>query len=247
MKGKLLTLASLLGLGCVVARQANDAVVPVPRPDVWWKTRHYAMVDRIRQGHARLLFVGDSITHAFGGEPVTGETFNDRGKPTWDKYYGHRQAVNLGISGDRTQHVIWRLDRYHLEASGAKVAVVMIGTNNMGANSPEQIAEGVAGVCGKLSEKAPGIKILLLAIFPKDKASSALRKKVTDTNVLLQAWATKHGVEYLDIGHVFVDASGEIPAEVMPDGLHPMAGGYASWAKAIEPTLAKLLGDRPVQ
>lgn len=230
----------------LLVAQAHDALVPVSRPDVGWRKRHYAMADRVREGNVGLVFVGDSITHAFGGEPDSGEGFNNRGKAAWDKYYGKRRPINLGISGDRTQHVLWRLDRYNLERLSPKACVVMIGTNNMGSNTPPQIAEGVAAVCDRLHEKMPNAKILLLAIFPRDKGASRLRAKVNDTNALLAPWAKGHGVTFVDIGKTFLDGNGDIPADVMPDGLHPNEKGYAMWAKAMEPALAKLLGERPI-
>lgn len=230
----------------LLAAQAHDALVPVPRADVWWKSRHYAMANRVREGNVGLVFVGDSITHAFGGEPDTGEGFNNRGRATWDKYFAPRKPINLGISGDRTQHVLWRLDRYNLERLSPKACVVMIGTNNMGSNSPAQIAEGVAAVCERLREKMPKAKILLLAIFPRDKGASRLRAKVNETNGLLAPWAKSHGVTFVDIGRAFLDANGDIPADVMPDGLHPNEKGYDIWGKSMEPTLAKLLGERPI-
>lgn len=226
--------------------QANDALVPVPRTDMWWKKRHYAVVDRVRQGKVGLIFVGDSITHAFGGEPQTGEDFNNRGGASWDHFYKGRNAVNMGFSGDRTQHVLWRLENGEVDRIDPKVAVVMIGTNNMGSNTPEQTADGVEAVCTKIHEKLPDTKILLLAIFPRDKGASQLRGKVDATNALLKPWAKRHDVTWLDIRGAFIDSNQDIPTTIMPDGLHPNEDGYARWAKAMEPTLAKLLDERPI-
>src|SRR5262245_25763087 len=77
----------------------NDAIVPVPRDGGWMK-RHDSFNERVKQGNADLLFIGDSITQGWEGA----------GKGVWEKFYGKRKAVNLGIGGDRTQHVLWRLD-----------------------------------------------------------------------------------------------------------------------------------------
>ena len=230
----------------LLAAQANDALVPVPRADLGWKKRHYAMADRVREGNVGLVFVGDSITHAFGGEPDTGEGFNNRDRTAWEKHFAKRRPINLGISGDRTQHVLWRLDRYALERLNPKASVVMIGTNNMGSNTAAQIAEGVAAICDMLKDRMPKSKILLLAIFPRDKGASQLRAKVNETNGLLSVWSKAHGVTFVDIGKSFLDANGDIPADVMPDGLHPNEKGYDIWVKAMEPSLAKLLGERPI-
>lgn len=239
-----------IGLGIAllfVARpQANDALVPIPRSDDWWKARHGMMVDLAKRGKIDLIFVGDSITHSFAGEPDTHEDSADRGKLAWDYYYSRRHPLNLGMSGDRTQHVLWRLDHGEVDGIAPKAAVVMIGTNNVGDNSSEQIAQGVEAVVEKLHSKLPTTKVLLLAIFPRDAAASDHRKKLAEANRMLAAWSPTHGATFLDIGSVFVDSRGEIPPTMMPDGLHPMAAGYLRWARAIEPTLAWLTGEAPL-
>jgi lysophospholipase L1-like esterase len=223
----------------------NDAIIPASRAGEWWQKRHLAMNAEAAKGGHELLLIGDSITHAFAGDPDTGESFNNRGKDTWNLYFGDRKPLNLGISGDRTQHVIWRLQNGNMEGLKPKAAVVMIGTNNMGVNTPEQIFEGVKAVCDTVHQKSPATKILLLAIFPRDAVASVNRAKVKETNMLLKEWADSSYPTFLDIGDAFLDNKGEIPGSVMPDKLHPMAYGYRIWAMAMEPTLAALLGEKP--
>ncbi|MDB4676794.1 GDSL-type esterase/lipase family protein [bacterium] len=104
---------------------SHDAVRPAPREGGWMK-RHEAMNNRVSQGNVDLVFIGDSITQGWEG----------RGKKVWAEFYGDRNAVNLGIGGDRTQHVIWRLQNGNLKNIAPKAAVIMIGTNNSGSNTP---------------------------------------------------------------------------------------------------------------
>ena len=99
--------------------QQNDAIVPVPREGTWMK-RHESFNERVKQGNVDLIFIGDSITQGW----------ENAGKKVWDEYYGKRNAVNLGIGGDRTQHVLWRLDHGNIDGINPKLAVLMIGTNN---------------------------------------------------------------------------------------------------------------------
>ena len=95
----------------------------------------------------------------------------------WKKYYGKRNAVNLGIGGDQTQHVLWRLENGNIDGISPKLAVLMIGTNNAGCGTPEEIAAGVKAIVEKLHAKLPEIKILILAIFPRGADNNdALRK-----------------------------------------------------------------------
>ena len=234
----------VVSLAALIAQQ-NPAIIPVPVNNDWWINRHRAIASAAQKGEAKLIFIGDSITHAFGGEPDTGDTFHNRGEDTWNFFFGADKALNLGISGDRTQHVIWRLDNGELGKCKPKVAVVMIGTNNTGSENGEQISEGVEAVCDRVSHLSPATKILLLGIFPRDHADSPSRKTILQANSLLATWAPSHHIIFLDLGNVFVDSNGEISTEVMPDLLHPFAFGYRKWAMAMEPSLAKLMGRKP--
>ena len=210
---------------------ASDAVKPVPRDGSWLK-RHEAMNERVKQGDVDLVFIGDSITQGWEGS----------GKEVWQKFYGERKAVNLGISGDRTQHVIWRLDHGNLEGISPKVAVIMIGTNNSGSNSPEEIAQGVTKIVEQIREKTPETKILLLATFPRGADPSDEKRQVNEqSNSIVEKLADNEHVFYLDIGDEFLDDDGKLSKEIMPDLLHLSEQGYTIWAESIESTLAKLL------
>jgi beta-glucosidase len=146
-------LALLVGIA-FPAFAENTATTPVSREDnPRWAKRHQAMADRLKEGHAKVLWIGDSIVQRWEGP----------GKTIWNRYYGHRDAVNLGIGGDRTQHVLWRLDHCNLECVAPKLAIVMIGQNNGPDNTAEEIAEGVTAIVSQLRQKKPDMKILLLA------------------------------------------------------------------------------------
>ena len=116
----------------------NDAVIPVPREGNWMK-RHESFNERVKQGNVDLIFIGDSITQGWEGA----------GKDVWQQYYAKRNAVNLGIGGDRTQHVLWRLDHGNIDGINPKLAVLMIGTNNSGSNTSEQIADGIKAIVAR--------------------------------------------------------------------------------------------------
>lgn len=180
-----------------------------------------------------LLFVGDSITQgweAFGGE-------------TWEKYYGGRNAFNIGFSGDRTEHVLWRLRDGAVDGLAPRVAVVMIGTNNHRVNTAEEIGVGVRAVAAELRERLPETKILLLAIFPREERPGPLRDKIAEANVHAARAAEDPMVTFLDIGGAFLDDDGRLSSGLMPDYLHPNPRGYRVWAQAMEVTLWELLGE----
>ena len=211
----------------------NTATVPVPREGTWWMDRHNAMNEQVKQGNVDLLMIGDSITHMW----------ELAGKDTWAARYGERHAVNLGISGDQTQHVLWRLDNGNIDGIAPKLAVIMIGTNNCGANTAEEIAEGLVAIVGKLRTKLPETKVLLLAIFPRSEKPDENRATLSKASELASKVADNKKVFYLDIADAFLDDDGTLPKDIMPDFLHPNAKGYEIWADAMEPKLKELLGD----
>lgn len=211
---------------------ANDAIVPRPR-DEKWMLRHEAITKNAKLGNIDLMFLGDSITQGWSNNEI------------WKKHYGARKALNAGIGGDRTQHVLWRLDHGNLDNIQPKLVVLMIGTNNSGANSPEQIAEGVKAVVAKLREKRPEAKILLLAIFPRGADSQDAKRRTNEkANAIFAKVADGKHVHFLDIGPKFLREDGTLDKAIMPDLLHLSKEGYRIWAEAIEEKVAELLGEK---
>lgn len=203
----------------------------------WWKTRHTQKLELVKKGDIDLVFIGDSITHGFEG---------NHGKAMWNKYYVPRKALNLGYSGDRTEHVLWRLDNGELDGLSPKLAVIMIGTNNTGhrKDPSEHIAAGIKLILERLRTKHPRMKILLLAIFPRSAKPQDQPRVINDgANKLIAEFADNENVFFLDINDKFLAADGTLPREIMPDLLHPRAKGYQVWAEAIEPMVAKLMGE----
>jgi beta-glucosidase len=216
-----------------LSAQDHDAVKPVPRDGGWLK-RHESFNERVKQGNVDLLFIGDSITQGWERE----------GKKVWEKHYAKRNAVNLGIGGDRTQHVLWRLDHGNVDGISPKLAVLMIGTNNSGNNTPEQIADGVTAIVKKLREKLPETKILVLAIFPRGADAQDGRRQVNQkANALIEKLADGKMIEFLDLGPKFLADDGTLSKEIMPDLLHLSERGYEIWAEGIEERIKKHLGE----
>ena len=215
------------------ANELHSAVKPVPRSG-GWMNRHESFNQRVAKGKVDLVLIGDSITHGWEG----------KGKSVWEKFYGKRNAVNLGIGGDRTQHVMWRLDNGNVKGISPKVAVVMIGTNNSGNNSPEEIADGLAAITKQLRKKLPKTKVLLLGIFPRGANKDDGRRQVNEkANAIFKKLADGNDVHYLDIGAKFLEPDGTLTRKIMPDLLHLSVKGYTIWAESIEPTLKKLMGE----
>ncbi|MFT7633901.1 MAG: lysophospholipase L1-like esterase, partial [Mariniblastus sp.] len=204
----------------------------------WWMPRHEAkLAERKAMQEIDLLMVGDSITHGWEG----------KGKQTWDEYYAHRNALNLGFSGDRTEHVIWRFQNGAIDDLSPKLAVIMIGTNNTGhrKETPEHTALGIERVIDELKLRSPKSKVLLLDVFPRGaNPEDPLRKINTAINEIIMGYADEDaGIWFLSIGDKFLDEDGTLPKSIMPDLLHPNAEGYKIWAEAMEPMIKQLLGE----
>jgi beta-glucosidase len=232
----LLLLNAFCAAGLLRGQEApqSDAVKPVPRDGGWMK-RHEAISDRVKSGKVDLVFIGDSITQGWEGN----------GAKVWEQHYAKRNAANLGIGGDRTQHVIWRLDNGNFEGITPKLAVVMIGTNNSGSNKPAEIAAGVKAIVEQIRTKSPKTQILLLAIFPRGVDDSDPRRGTnTATNEIIAKLDDGKTVHFLDIGPAFLNDKAELTREIMPDLLHLSPKGYQLWAEAIEPHVARLMGEQ---
>ena len=128
--------------------------------------RHKEFLKRIEQskGEGDVIFLGDSITQGWEGQKA------------WPEYFGSFKPVNLGIGGDQTGHVLWRITEGHeLDQLKPKAAVLMIGTNNTGGHSAEQIAGGIKAIIEELKHQKPEMKILLLGVFPRGGSGDAER------------------------------------------------------------------------
>lgn len=213
--------------------QVNTAIIPSTRGDeAWWKQRDRAKREQAKESDHDLVFIGDSITQGWEGA----------GKEVWEQHFGAVKALNLGFSGDRTEHVLWRLKHNQLGQNQPRAAVVLIGTNNTGhlMQPPEQIAAGVQEIVQTLRQKTPQTRILLLGVFPRgESASDPMRLNNDAVNRLISELADGDQVVYQDLGELFLQADGTLPAAVMPDRLHLSAEGYRRWAAAIVPTLTQ--------
>jgi lysophospholipase L1-like esterase len=222
-------------------KAANPAAKPNERKDAGAVKRHQSFVERAKKGDVDVLFVGDSITQGWEGA----------GKKVWDERFTKLKPANFGIGGDRTEHVLWRItEGKELEGIDPKVIVLMIGTNNFGANSAEQIAEGVKAIVGEFRKQKPHAKILLLGVFPRggkvEKGATTveaqnLNPKSKQVNDIIAKLDDGNHVHYLDIGPKFLNEKGGLDKTIMPDFLHLSPEGYKIEADAIQKPIEELL------
>lgn len=210
------------------------SLVPEPRTEAGLMERHTTFNEISKKGEAEIVFLGDSITQGWEGG----------GKKEWETTWAPLKSANFGVSGDRTEHVLWRLDHGNYDGLHAKLTVLMIGTNNTGhrMDPASETAAGIKGILEKLEAKQPEMKILLLGIFPRgEKADDPKRIRTNEINELIAKFADGKKVFYLDLNSKFLSADGTLSKEIMPDSLHPNAKGYEIWTAAIEPEVKELL------
>lgn len=229
----------------LAAGDKNPATTPSPRlnkdkqPDAGWMKRHDGFVAIAKRGGVDVLFLGDSITDAWGGE---GHNPKAAGAKLFAERFAPLKAANFGIGGDRTQHVLWRIQNGELDGITPKVVMLMIGTNNVGADSAEQIADGVTAIVKTIGERSPRTKVLLLAVFPRGpEPGNAARVKIDQINQIIGKLDNGKSVRYLDIGKKFLQADGTLTRDIMPDFLHLSPRGYEIWADAVSPLMGQML------
>ncbi len=226
------------------------AALPLSRDPAWWQRRHKDKLVELREKKPALIFLGDSITQQweYDSDPEWRKF-----APGWHRYYGDRNAVNLGFSGDATCHLLWRIENGEVAGIAPKVAVVLIGANNLGRlhwSAADTIA-GIGAITDAIRRRLPATKILLLGILPSARSDWATETTATINKGLAAKYRDADGISFLDVGRVFVK-NGRTNPDLFLDPLltppaaplHPSAHGQNLLSEAIEPTLAGLLGDR---
>lgn len=247
-----LCLAALVLLcGAAPPQHVVLAAAPISRMQLhWWKERFEAKQEELRSSRVDLVFYGDSITQDY---EVSGPPEWRDFTPIWQRFYGDRHAVNLGFNGDATSHLLWRIGNGEASGIAPKVAVILIGANNLGRLHwpAEDTVAGIAAIIAQLRERLPHTKLLLLGVLPSVRSDWATETTLEINRMLAARYGHGGAVTYLDVGRVFMK-NGKVDRDLYFDPLltspraplHPTAQGQELMADAIEPTLAALLGDR---
>ncbi|GIW86835.1 MAG: hypothetical protein KatS3mg108_1159 [Isosphaeraceae bacterium] len=231
----LLITASGFGFAWLRGRISEDPPsVPTERPEAYWRTIREGFLRYPERERVELLFLGDSITDGWDDNP------------TWRRYYAPRRAAHFGIGGDRTQHLLWRIQNGELSGMNPRVIVVLIGTNNIGSDPPDQIAAGIRKVVAAIRNACPQSRVLVIGVLPRGRSNvrsaqrAPLDPRPAQINSLLSDLDDGENVRVIDVSPAFL-VDGEPVKSLMPDFLHLSESGYRALAEAIEPTLASML------
>jgi lysophospholipase L1-like esterase len=181
----------------------------------------------------RVLFLGDSLTEHF-----------DRG--VWQDHMAPRGVLNAGISGDRTDHLRWRLEHGNLDGPPPQAVVLLIGTNDLGyERSPEATAEGIRANLLKLRQRLPRADILLLGLWPREDVPRILqRHEIAAVNQLIASCGGGARIRYEDLGRLLLEPDGRLSQQISPDRLHFSAQGYARLIPSLDRLIDQLLAPR---
>jgi lysophospholipase L1-like esterase len=179
---------------------------------------------------ADIVLLGDSITQGWAMVPEI-----------WQQHFAGKNTLNLGIGGDTTQNLLWRMTTGQaLKGLNPKVVVVLIGTNNFGLynDTAEDTVRGVQAIMQTLRDALPSSKLILMGILPRGTLpEDEVRQRVKQANQRLAVFAQQKNMIFMDIGTQLLNPNGTLNPEIMPDGLHLSAKGYAIWAQALRPHL----------
>ena len=195
---------------------------------------HARLLERALNRNIDVLFIGDSITSRWGSD----------GKEAWNREFAPLNAENFGIGEDRTQHVLWRLAHGELTGLRPKAVVLMIGTNNLGRNTVEEISEGVEMILARILLECSETRVLLVGVLPRltSHESRAVLEKIVRLNQSLACLGRLNkNITFFDASTRFVFADGAPKRELMPDGVHLSPQGYDVLAAAIKPKLCEIV------
>lgn len=210
-----------------------------------WLLQRYDAIKKVLEKSEELrasdvLFVGDSITQGW----------QEKGLGAWNKSFAGKpwKGINLGVAGDRTENVLFRLQSRADGGAGnlddpaihPKVIVLMIGTNNLFTHKPDQIMAGVLACKNRLQQMEPQARIVLCSVLPvKDRKLHD--EKVVPLNHFLKNMHSPPSVHWLDLHAHFVNREGSQKTEYFHDEVHLNASGYQQWHDLLVPMVSDLI------
>ena len=199
-----------------------------------WLDTHAKLVKMVEdnKGPIDVLLVGDSITIQWGD--------------SWKRNFPDKKAVNIGIGGEKTQNVLWRLDHGGVAGLEPKVVILMIGNNNMfftPETGIEPVAKGIKTCAANLRDKFPNAPLIVAKVLPAHAPGNRFYEDIKKTNAALDGLdlAADPMVQVLDLTADFTESDGTLKKSLFkPDNIHLSPAGYDAYAGRLKPMLEKL-------
>lgn len=237
----LIALTSAIAAGPVVAAAPQSPVfASAPRTDKNSQLAHEQLLEKAKQDHVDVYFIGDSITRRWGA------TDYPEFLAHWKKTFFGWNAGDFGWGADRIQNMLWRLENGEFDGVNPKVIVILAGTNNIGHGPVDdakvtEVTHGIQALIDFCQHRAPSATIILMAIFPRND-SAGVMPGIQRINRELAGLADGKSVRFLNVNDKFADADGVLFPGMTMDKLHPTLKGYEAWADGLRPILTELLG-----
>jgi len=197
-----------------------------------WQSRHNEQLSLNKAAERCIVFIGNSITHYWGGKPVAPIS---RGSDSWNKYLDPLGVRNFGFGWDRVENVLWRVYHDELDGFTARQVIILIGTNNLSVNSNAEILEGLKLLVDGIKERQAKSDILLLGILPRRNQE----RRILQLNTGIKELSKELNVKYADVGKPLLHRA-KINEQLFVDGLHPNAEGYRRVEQSLLPYLKKV-------
>ncbi|KAM6427614.1 platelet-activating factor acetylhydrolase IB subunit alpha1 isoform 2-T5 [Liasis olivaceus] len=226
----------------------NPASTPTPVTDVQgdgrWMSLHHRFIADSKDKEPEVVFIGDSLVQLLHQFEI------------WRELFSPLHALNFGMGGDATQHVLWRLQNGELQHIRPKVTgwrlmkqpsnpivVLWVGTNNHG-HTAEQVAAGIESIVCVINQQQPQARVVVLGLLPRGKNPNPLREKNRRVNELLEGKVPLlPNASFLNVDPGFVHSDGTISHHDMYDYLHLTRNGYARLCPGLHRLLLCLLGE----
>jgi len=213
----------------------SSATTATSPPDVQgddrWMSMHRRFLQEARDAEPEILWIGDSLIQNLSHSKI------------WEDSFCGMHSLNFGIGGDRTEHVLWRLENGELENLSPKIIVVLVGTNNHG-DTPSEIAEGLKAICTVLRDQQPQAFVVLLSLLPRGHMPNPLRERNKEVNVMLEEYVKGNSkLQMVNIDTGFIQADSSISHHDMYDYLHLTQKGYFKAFEPVNELLTQLLQE----
>ncbi len=204
-----------------------------------WATVHTKTAESLKGQTVPVLFIGASIMQGWSWSRSI--SANPGGLEIWNEQFKEFKPVNMGVSGDKVEHVLWRVtEGKQLDGYQVKIIVSMVGHNNIfSADTPEAIAKGIINLNRIMLEKQPEAKILQLSLLPYEWDRN---NNVAKINEIVRNSADNKQIFFLDLTELFPKNDKKIP--LLRDGVHPLPEGYKVMADRLVPELKKMLENK---
>eukprot|EP00795_Rhopilema_esculentum_P017748 gene17748-9420_t len=239
---------TVLGAGMVTPKRSvmkdlsgytsSPASTPIGRnTKPGWYAEHDKFVHISQTAGAGILLIGDSIINGLS-----------RYHSVWSKYFGPLRALNFGIGGDRTQHVLWRVENGEIPMN-LHICVVHCGTNNIDKDTPSDITDGITSIVSVFQTAKPNAKVIIAGLLPRDLEHGYRRHSIRSVNKKLKRWSqspSQRNVYFLKPDNDWVLPDGMLRTELYyTDYLHLGEPGNEKFAKSIYDMIMKLMqGER---